>query len=120
MGMEEDLHNTLKYASFSGKADPLKMMSKMLKNLEMVMLKRMESQISSRLKILTKQGEEDKDLPLDPFEILGVNQDSTQEEVTKAYREKAFKAHPDKGGSVEEMAKVNAAKETIFMFKGWK
>ena len=30
------------------------------------------------------------------------------------------KAHPDKGGSHEEMAKVNAAKEAIFIFKGWK
>ncbi len=120
MSMEDDLRNTFKYASFSGKADPLKMMRKMLENFEVVMLKRMQTQINSRLQILTHQEDTSQDAEFDPFVILGVNMDSTKEEVNDAYKQKANKAHPDKGGTDEEMAKVNAAREAIFLFKGWK
>lgn len=120
MGMEEDLQNAFKYANFSGKADPLQMMHKMLQSFEVVMLKRMQAQINSRLQILTHSEEGSQDVEFDPFVILGVNMNSTKDEVNNAYREKANEAHPDKGGTHEEMAKVNAAREAIYIFKGWK
>ena len=120
MSIEDDLFSTLKYANFAGKADPLKMMRKILQNFEVVMLKRMQDQIKLRLEILTKQEDEYQGSEFDPFTILGVDMNSTKEEVKAAYREKANKAHPDKGGSHEEMAKVNAAREAIYIFKGWK
>ena len=115
MGLEEDLFNTLKYANLGGKSDPLKMMRTMLNNLEVTLLKKMDAQIKARISALKSDDSE-----LDPFAILGVGTDATKEEVTRAYREKANKAHPDKGGSQEEMAKVNAAFEAIKLFKGWK
>ena len=115
MGIEDDLFSTLKYANLGGKADPLKMMKTMLNNLEITLLERMDAQIKTRIGVLKSD-----DTELDPFAILGVKTDATKEEVTRAYREKANKAHPDKGGSQMEMAKVNAAYEAIKLFKGWK
>jgi len=120
MGLEDDLFNALKYANFGGKADPLKMMSSMLHKLETTMLKTMQTQIQARLDALKGDTKEDKDEDFDPFTILEVTMDATQEEVTKAYREKSNKAHPDKGGSDQDMAKVNAAFEAIKLYKGWK
>ncbi|GAI32852.1 unnamed protein product [marine sediment metagenome] len=55
-----------------------------------------------------------------PFSILGVSEDATDDEIKKAYREKSKQFHPDKGGSDEEMAKINIAYEIISRLKGWK
>ena len=44
---------------------------------------------------------------------------ATEEEVKKAYRDRARVSHPDRGGSQEEMKKVNAAWEAIKLFRGW-
>lgn len=115
MGIEEDMLNAFKYANFSGGANPQQMIRGILRNIEVVMLRRMYKQIGDRIEIL---GSTNKSL--DPFEILGVNEDSTKEEVTRAYREKAQAAHPDRGGSNMEMAKLNAAFEAIKLFKNWK
>jgi len=115
MPIEDDLFNTLKYANLGGKSDPLKMMRTMLNNLEVTLLKKMDAQIRARISVLKTD-----DTELDPFTILGVDTNATKEGVTRAYREKAARAHPDKGGSNEEMAKVNAAFEAIKLFKGWK
>jgi len=45
----------------------------------------------------------------DPYEVLGVRRGASKEEVKKAYFEKAMKHHPDRGGSNEEMARINRA-----------
>ncbi len=60
------------------------------------------------------------DESMNPFTILGVNLMSSEDEVKVAYRKKAWDAHPDHGGTNEQMAKVNAAFEVICRFKGWK
>lgn len=45
------------------------------------------------------------------WEVLGVPRDSTREQITEAYRRLASSAHPDKGGTPERMAEINAARE---------
>lgn len=43
--------------------------------------------------------------------ILGVSPEASREEVAKAYRAKAKKAHPDHGGNTAKMAELNRARE---------
>ena len=43
------------------------------------------------------------------YDTLGIKPDATAAEVKKAYRRKAGKAHPDKGGDGKEMAEINRA-----------
>jgi len=47
------------------------------------------------------------------YEIVGVPQDANQDDIKKAYRKKVIKAHPDKGGDVEEFKKLQAAYEVL-------
>jgi len=47
------------------------------------------------------------------YEILGVEQNASQDDIKKAYRKKVIKAHPDKGGDVEEFKKLQAAYEVL-------
>jgi hypothetical protein len=48
-----------------------------------------------------------------PWEVLGVTQGATAAEIDAAYRDKAKKAHPDRGGSTERMAELNAARAAL-------
>ncbi len=53
-------------------------------------------------------------VPRSPQEVLGVRPGSTQDEIDKAFREKAKTAHPDKpGGSVEAMQALTEAREKL-------
>lgn len=45
------------------------------------------------------------------WEVLGVAQDATAEQVRAAHRELAMLHHPDRGGDVTRMAKINAARD---------
>ena len=49
----------------------------------------------------------------DPYHILGVNRSASDEEIKKAWRAKAIRNHPDKGGSEEEFKRINNAYEKI-------
>ena len=53
----------------------------------------------------------------DPYEVLGISRDASDEEVTKAYRRLAKKYHPDLNPddpvAAEKMAEINAAYDMI-------
>jgi len=49
----------------------------------------------------------------DYYKVLGVARDADARTIKKAYRKAAMKAHPDKGGSEQEMATVNEANEVL-------
>jgi hypothetical protein len=44
-------------------------------------------------------------------EVLGINSNSTKEQIDAAYKERAKKVHPDSGGSTEAFQELNAARE---------
>jgi len=45
------------------------------------------------------------------WETLGITPKATEPEILAAYRERSKIAHPDKGGSEDDMAALNRAKE---------
>ena len=47
------------------------------------------------------------------YEILGVSKTATHDEIRKAYRKKAVKLHPDKGGSEEAFQELQQAYEVL-------
>lgn len=48
-----------------------------------------------------------------PYDILGVNEKATWEQIKKAYRKMAMKHHPDKGGDAAMFRKVQGAYEIL-------
>lgn len=46
---------------------------------------------------------------MNDYEILGITQGASDEEIKKAFRKKAVQLHPDKGGDPEEFKKINDA-----------
>lgn len=132
MGLEDDLFNAMKYTSFSGGASPMRLMQTLVRNMELQMLKQLRLMVDLNIARLQRQqsgvgstmaeadaGTGGFDSAMDPFSILGVSMNATEEEVKAAYKKKAHDCHPDLGGSDAEMAKVNAAFQVIKMFKGW-
>jgi molecular chaperone DnaJ len=49
----------------------------------------------------------------DYYEVLGVNRNSTPDEIKKAYRKQSMEHHPDKGGNEEVFKEVAEAYETL-------
>lgn len=47
------------------------------------------------------------------YDILGVSDTATQDEIKKAYRKKAVEHHPDKGGDEQVFKKISEAYDTI-------
>jgi len=121
MGLEEDLFEAMKFMSFGGKLPQNKMVQALIRNAQIGALKHLRAELDKMINKLAKQGVDIKGMgDLDPYKILGVSPDATREEAQKAYRKKAAECHPDRGGSHEDMVKVNAAWEAIRRTKGWK
>ena len=47
------------------------------------------------------------------YDLLGVKKNATNDELKKAYRKKALKEHPDKGGDPEKFKDISKAYETL-------
>lgn len=47
------------------------------------------------------------------YDLLGVEKTASSTEIKKAYRKKAMRCHPDRGGDAEEFKKINAAHEIL-------
>ena len=47
------------------------------------------------------------------YDLLGVKKDATDVEIKKAYRKKALKEHPDKGGDPEVFKDITKANEVL-------
>ena len=47
------------------------------------------------------------------YDILGVNEQSTSAEITKAFKDLAKKHHPDRGGTQEKFQEINEAHDTL-------
>ena len=47
------------------------------------------------------------------YNLLGVDKNASEKEITKAYRKKALKEHPDKGGDPEKFKELTAAYEVL-------
>lgn len=47
------------------------------------------------------------------YEILGVTEDATPEEIKKTFRKEAVKHHPDRGGSKEKFQEINEAYQVL-------
>ena len=50
---------------------------------------------------------------IDYYAVLGVSPEATLAEIKAAFRRKAMEAHPDRGGSHEEMTRLNEAWEVL-------
>jgi DnaJ-class molecular chaperone len=50
---------------------------------------------------------------MDPYSVLGVGKNATQDEIRKAYRSLAMKHHPDRGGNEEQFKAINEAYTAI-------
>lgn len=48
-----------------------------------------------------------------PWDVLGLKPGASHDEIRAAYREKARLAHPDQGGSNEQMARLNTARDEL-------
>lgn len=49
----------------------------------------------------------------DYYEVLGVSKTASEAEIKKAYRSKAHKLHPDKGGDAEKFKEINEAYQVL-------
>ena len=49
----------------------------------------------------------------DYYEILGVPEDASTEDITRGYRNRARELHPDRGGSEEDMKLLNEAHDIL-------
>jgi DnaJ-class molecular chaperone len=122
MGLEEDFFEAMRYATLGGSMPANKMVQALIVNAQIGALKKLKGELERMIVELSKKkgGTTRSGGEMNPFKILGVEPDDTEEVVKRAYRSKAAEAHPDKGGSHEQMVKVNAAWEAIRRFKGWK
>lgn len=58
----------------------------------------------------SKDGKKSKKVDNDRFyDLLGIQKDATDKDIKKAYRKKALKEHPDKGGDEEKFKEITRA-----------
>lgn len=118
MSMEDNLFNLFKGLNLGGTSKMNELLKTLVTSVQINTLKKLRADLDKYIKTLQSQvsftGE------MNPYSILGVDEHATKDEVTRAFRKKSMDAHPDRGGSNEEMAKINAAYEVIRRIRGWK
>lgn len=55
----------------------------------------------------------DFDVKKDYYDILGVKEDSSAEDIKKAFKKAAIKHHPDRGGDKKKFQEINEAYQVI-------
>lgn len=50
---------------------------------------------------------------MDYYQILGVNENASQDEIKKAYKKLAMKNHPDRGGDTKKFQEISQAHDTL-------
>jgi len=116
-GFDEEFMNVLKHLNISSAFDMGRLVDLLVTNAEIDALKKLRKAINTYIKVLQSRTETSEFE--DPYSILGVSSTSTREEVKSAFRKKAWESHPDRGGSNDDMIKVNAAYEAIRRVRGW-
>ena len=48
-----------------------------------------------------------------PYTVLGLDRNASQDDIRRAYKKRAAKAHPDHGGDAEEFKRLAAAYATL-------
>lgn len=122
-GTPEDLLSRMFKGFGIGKGQNVsKILNTLVRNTQINMLRQLRREIDKNIKKLTQEGTAGMayDESLDPYKILGVDMDATREDIDRAFKSRARVAHPDRGGSNEEMIRVNAAYEAIKQFRNWK
>jgi DnaJ-class molecular chaperone len=90
-----------------------KLIDDYMKQAELGILTGLRGRIDNKIK--SRQVNKDN-----PYIVLGLKQDCTEEELKAAYREKVKECHPDVGGDPEQFKKVQASYEAIKRLRGWK
>ena len=52
-------------------------------------------------------------LNFNPFVILGLSLDASEEQIRKAYKTLSLRHHPDRGGDEELMKKINVSYDVL-------
>ena len=52
---------------------------------------------------------------MDYYKVLGVKENSSQEEIKKSFRKLSLKHHPDRGGNEGEFKKINVKLLRLFI-----
>ncbi len=50
---------------------------------------------------------------MDYYQILGINENASQDEIKKAYKKLAMKNHPDRGGDTKKFQEISQAYDTL-------
>ena len=50
---------------------------------------------------------------MDYYQILGINENASQDEIKKAYKKLAMKNHPDRGGDTKKFQEISQAHDTL-------
>ena len=50
---------------------------------------------------------------MDYYQILGVNENASQDDIKKAYKKLAMKNHPDRGGDTKKFQEISQAHDTL-------